>query len=889
MPDLLDRLKTALADRYAIEREIGAGGMATVYLARDLKHDRQVAVKVLRPDLAATVGPERFLREIQIAAKLHHPHILPLYDSGEAEGFLYYVMPYEEGQSLRDKLTKEGELPIHDAVRLLRDVVDALAHAHGNGVVHRDIKPDNVLLSDRHAMVTDFGVAKAVSDATGREKLTTAGIALGTPAYMAPEQAAASPQIDHRADIYAVGALAYELLTGRPPFTGATPQVVLSAHVTEAPDPVTKHRQTVPVALSNLVMKCLEKKPADRWQNAEDLLGQLEALATPSLGITPTDTRPIVATVRKERAVRLVRIAGAVVVVGAVGVLLMRGDGSDIVRVGETQQITRSPGLELDPALSPDGNMVAYAAGRIGEMQLFVRQRAGGRDIQLTEGFPGHHRWPKWSPDGTRIAFMTLDNLPLRWSVNVVPALGGIPTPLVEGDGHIVSPAWSPDGTRIAYVSWGEGSSSIYTRAAAGGEPTLIAQATEVHGLSWSPDGSRIAYVSGASSYVLGVNLFGNIRPSSLWVVSAEGGDPVRVTEDDNLDLSPTWTPDGRHLFFVSNRGGTRDIYRVRLRASGEPAGEPQRVTIGIHAHTLSISNDGRSLAYSVLTFRSNIWSLPIPTGGPVSSSQAEPVTTDQQVIEGLSVTPDGRWLVFDSNRNGNQDIYKMPVEGGEVQQLTTDPSHDFAPMWSDDGEQIVFHSLRTGSRDVYVVSADGGSIQQVTSYSGNEMYPDWSPGRDRIVFRSSGNAVNGIRVILRDPNDGSWTEDRQLVERGRVPRWSPDGNSIAYQDGTTLAVVSADTGEPRMRLEVGTRMYVAWSSDGRTLYYKIFDYAAGLPGWPSIWSVPAEGGPPRQLVRFDDPTRPSRRSEFDTDGKTLFFTVNEDESDIAVMELLNN
>ncbi len=215
MAGLLDRLKTALADRYAIERELGSGGMATVYLAEDLKHHRKVAVKVLRPELAAALGPERFHREIQIAARLTHPHILTLIDSGDADGFLYYVMPYIEGQSLRDKLAHEGELPIAEAVRVLRDVVDALDHAHKHGVVHRDIKPDNVMLSERHALVTDFGVAKAVSEATGAQQLTTEGVALGTPAYMSPEQAAADKHIDHRADIYAVGAVAYELLTGR--------------------------------------------------------------------------------------------------------------------------------------------------------------------------------------------------------------------------------------------------------------------------------------------------------------------------------------------------------------------------------------------------------------------------------------------------------------------------------------------------------------------------------------------------------------------------------------------------------------------------------------------------------------------------------------------------
>jgi tetratricopeptide (TPR) repeat protein/tRNA A-37 threonylcarbamoyl transferase component Bud32 len=358
MTDVLDRLRAALADRYAIEREIGSGGMATVYLAEDLKLHRKVAVKVLKPDLAAALGPERFLQEIEIAAQLHHPHILPLHDSGDAEGFLYYVMPYEEGQSLREKLAREGELPIAEAVRILRDVVDALTHAQKHNVVHRDIKPDNVMLSDRHALVTDFGVAKAVSEATGRQKLTTEGIALGTPAYMAPEQAAADPHIDHRADIYAVGAVAYELLTGRPPFTGTTQQEILAAHVTQAPEPVTKFRESVPPALEQLVMKCLEKKAADRWQSAEELLPVLEALGTPSGGITPTGTQPTTA-VAPGAGRRWRTVAAAAVVVALLGLggwWILRG--SEPASLAAINTIPRAwmiladfDGLDEDPGM----------------------------------------------------------------------------------------------------------------------------------------------------------------------------------------------------------------------------------------------------------------------------------------------------------------------------------------------------------------------------------------------------------------------------------------------------------------------------------------------------------------------------------------------------------
>jgi tetratricopeptide (TPR) repeat protein len=330
----LQRLTSALAHRYSIEREIGSGGMATVYLASDLKHHRQVAVKVLKPELAAVLGPGRFLREVEITAGLRHPHILPLYDSGEAEGLVYYVMPYVEGESLREKCVREVELPVTEAARLLRDIVEALAHAHKRGLVHRDIKPENVMVSEHHALVMDFGIAKAVSEAAGRERPTTVGVTLGTPTYMAPEQASADPHIDHRADIYAVGVVGYELLAGRPPFIGSTPQEVLAAHMAETPEPLTHHRPAVPPALATLVMKCLAKRPADRWQTAEELLPQLEAFATPRGGVTPTDRKPLSITARtRRRLLTRAGVAAGVIVVASLGAwAMLNGGRSDLVR-----------------------------------------------------------------------------------------------------------------------------------------------------------------------------------------------------------------------------------------------------------------------------------------------------------------------------------------------------------------------------------------------------------------------------------------------------------------------------------------------------------------------------------------------------------------------------
>ena len=259
MGDLVARLQSALGDAYRIERELGGGGMSRVFLAQETALKRQVVIKVLPPEMAAGVNVERFRREVELAASLQHPHIVPLLSAAASGDLLYYTMPLVEGESLRAKLARQGELPVSETIRVLGDVADALAYAHAHGVVHRDIKPDNVLISGKHAVVTDFGVSKAVSASSGGS-LTSLGVALGTPAYMAPEQAAADPHLDHRADLYALGILGYEMLTGRPPFTAATPQATLAAQVTQTPQPVTAQRPAVPGALNALVMRCLEKQ-----------------------------------------------------------------------------------------------------------------------------------------------------------------------------------------------------------------------------------------------------------------------------------------------------------------------------------------------------------------------------------------------------------------------------------------------------------------------------------------------------------------------------------------------------------------------------------------------------------------------------------------------------
>jgi Tol biopolymer transport system component/tRNA A-37 threonylcarbamoyl transferase component Bud32 len=874
----LDRLRAALADRYAVSRELGQGGMATVYLAEDLKHHRKVAVKVLRPELAAALGAERFTREIEIGAQLQHPHILPLLDSGEAGGFLYYVMPYVEGESLRDRLTRVGELPVHEAVKLLCEIVDALSHAHARGVVHRDIKPDNVMLSGRHALVMDFGVAKAVSEATGRQQLTTAGVALGTPAYMAPEQATADPHLDQRVDIYAVGAVAYELLAGRPPFTASTPQQVLAAHVTQAPDPVTTHRPSISPALAAVVMKCLAKRPSERWQTADELLAQLEPLVTPSGGMTPAETRPFAAAKRRLPTWVLASF-GAGVLVAGVTVFLIAGRRPPETVLGRRSQLTRDPGLELDPALSPDGKFVAYVAGPDVDKKIYVRPLAGGEAVTVSPG-SGDFRQPRWSPDGTRIAFSAPEG------VQTVAALGGSPRLIVKqpcGPKAQCSNAtfdWSKDGRRIAFV----GADTLWTQPVDGGTRARVLARANIWAPAWSPDGRWIAFVSNNSEFVFGP--IGNLAPSTIYVVPAGGGEPVAVTDSTSLNVSPVWWPKGHRLFFVSNRDGGRDIYRINLGHSGQPAGAATRLTTGLNAHTISLSAAGDRLVYSAYTQTTNIWSVALPVQGAALSSQAVPLTSGSQIVEQFSISRDGKWVAFDSDVSGNQDLWKMPLAGGTPQQLTSAPEDEFAPQWSPDGREIAFHSFKFGNRDVFLVPAAGGEPRPVVVNPAQDRNARFSPDGRQLAFNSNRDDQFRTYVVTRIGDE--WGKPTLQTKDGRLTRrWSPDGRYIAVADDSTgFYVLRGDA--PDSARYVGPwdpmidRVGGAWAADSRGFYLAGRHRSLGWGIW--LWSLSSPAT--RLVLRVDDPTA-ELGAPVDATATRLYFSIFRRESDIWTAELV--
>ncbi len=885
MTDLRARLQHTLGDDITLDRELGGGGMSQVFLATETALGRQIVVKVLPTDAAAAVSAERFKREIQVAARLQHPHIVPVLSAGESNGRPFYTMPYVRGDSLRARLSKSGELSVNETIHILRDVASALAYAHGEGVVHRDIKPENVILSGGVAVVTDFGIAKAMDMSaeggnSAPDGLTSRGIALGTPAYMAPEQVTADPHVDYRADIYSFGCVAYEMLAGSIPFAGRSMQQLVAAHVTEIPEPLSNRRANAPPELAFLVMHCLEKRPGDRPQSAHDLIVALDAIGTSRGGIRERSAHGLTRAPRRTLAIA----AGgtALALAAAFFALSSRSPSFAALQVGPTTPIAVTPDLEGEPALSPDGRLVAYSVIKGEAARIVVRQVEGGRASVVSGDLEGSQSSPRWSPDGSRISFVA------NGAIHVVAALGGTPRRLID---RASTHAWSPSGREIAF----ERSDGLWVRGVEGGPERRVVASAYLHSPNWSPDGRWIAYVEGFRASM------GNISANTVWIVRREGGTPMRLSDSTRTNVSPVFAPDGRSLLFVSSEGGIRDIYQQPISNTGQRIGTRQRLTTGLSPFGISLSADGSRLAYDVVRNIANIWALSTDLSRTASLGAATQITRENQTVEAMDVSHDGKWIAYDSDRGGSFDIYKMRLDGGEPIQLTSSSSNEYRPVWSPDGRSLSFHSQRSGVRHIYVMDADGGGETQITSGATQDFNRQWSPDGRHISFSSlteTGDPYFRAQYVTRQ-RDGAWSRPTPMASTGdsvgfATSTWSPEGSRIAHTLNGDVVVMPAGGGTPQLMVSStalgGPAESVLWPN-ASTMLVSVgpldLDPLGSRAQYRTvkIVAVAIPSGQVR-LILANDSTHHFHREDFVYRGKRLYFTLAAWESDVGVMEL---
>jgi Tol biopolymer transport system component len=616
-------------------------------------------------------------------------------------------------------------------------------------------------------------------------------------------------------------------------------------------------------------MKCLAKRPADRWQTADELLAQLEPLVTPSGGMTPAETRPYAAARRRMPAWALVSFLAGGLAVG-VALFLIAGRHPAEVALGRRSQLTRDPGLEMDPVLSPDGKFVAYVTGTALATKVLVRPLSGGEAVMVSAG-TGDFREPRWSPDGTRIAFSAPEG------VQTVAALGG--NPRLVPNAPYATFDWSPDGRRMAVIV----GDTLWTQDLDGSHRTRVLDQPNIWGPSWSPDGRWIAFVSNNSEFVFGP--IGNIAPSTIYVVPAAGGDAVKVTDSTSLNVSPVWWPKGHRLLYVSNRDGGRDLYRVDLGRSGSPADTATRLTTGLNAHTISLSATGDRLVYSAYSQSINVWSVPIPTREIALSSQAVPLTSGSQSVEQFAISPDGKWLAFDSDVSGNQDIWKMPIDGGTPQQLTSGPEDEFSPGWSPDGRELTFHSFKFGNRDVFVIPSAGGTPTPVAVTPAQDRNAEFTPDGQGIAFNS--NREGEFHTYVTRRAGGAWGPPVLLFKNGRQGgSWSPDGRYVTAADSIRRYIfrAAAPDSEPvftatrdSLVIEVGP---FAWARDSRSYYTA---RRVRTLGW-GVWQYTISPAGNRQVMQVDDPAADVRG--LDVTATRLYFSVTRRESDIWTAEI---
>ncbi|MEX2284135.1 MAG: protein kinase [Gemmatimonadota bacterium] len=814
--DHLTKLQSALADRYTVVREIGAGGMATVFLARDVRHERQVALKLLKPELGAILGADRFLSEIRVTANLQHPHLLPLFDSGEADGLLFYVMPYVEGESLRARLDREKQLPVDEAIRITVAAASALDYAHRHGVVHRDLKPENILLHDGQPLVSDFGIALAVSNAGGA-RVTQTGLSLGTPAYMSPEQATGDRSIDARSDIYSLAAVLHEMLSGEPPHTGASVQAIIARVLTDKVRSVRTARDTVPVHVDAAMQKALAKLPADRFATA---LQFADALTNPRavvaaedayeshVSVVPTRTAPWTAAA----------VPWLIAAVGlAIGASSLMRKTAPVTVPTSRFAIALPSGVER-PAqqgagigVSPDGRTIVFAGMSNGRYMLFARPVD---DVQVRP-IPGSEDGvqPFFSPDGASIGFFHAGD----GTIKRIPASGGTATTVVRT-------------TRFGGGSWGANNVIVYGGgawlglmrvSANGGEPTLLTArdsvANELRHVypHFLPDGETVVFnrlLANGDSRIAITKLDGQARDLGL-----VGGAPRYASGFLFYGVAGTI----RALPFDPRRGritGEGNVVQQNVRAIGtlSPAGiwtvSPNGTLVfdaGLMTNRLALVD--RTGRVELLSQEHRRFRMPrvSPDGNRIAVEvSGGPDETDIWLFDRRTTTltrftsgggdtdvlwsPDGRWLAFSRTQPTGSTIIRQASDGsGVADTIISGPTGKWPWIWTPDGSTILYDEIAGQPTRIMSMPITGGTPRAVIEDAFVNRVPKLSPDGRWLAYAST--EAGRFEVYVR-PYPGPGGKVQISTVGGDQPMWSRDGKELYYRDGAKFIAVGIRT-----------------------------------------------------------------------------------------------
>jgi serine/threonine protein kinase len=803
---------------YKILQKLGSGGMGDVFLAKDTQLDREVALKVLPPDLAESEERRsRFQREAKAVAALNHPHIVTVHSVEEAEGVHFITMELVRGKTLSEVIPRKG-LSLAKFFEIAIPLADAVAAAHEKGILHRDLKPDNLMLSDEGRLkILDFGLAKLKPDAGVRgiselptNARTEEGRIVGTVAYMSPEQAEGKA-LDSRSDIFSLGIVLYEMATGERPFQGETTASVLSSILKDTPKSVTEINPALPSLLGRIVRRCLVKDAEHRYQTAKDLRIELQELkrevASGELqeGVVP----------RKSATVPKWMLAAVVLLAVGVALYLLRRSPEKTSHPTTTfTQLTSLGGVESFPSLSPDGNTIVY----VSRGDIYLQRVGGQKAINLTEDSPVDDTQPAFSPDGTRIAFRSERD---GGGIFVMGATGESVKRVSDAG---FNPAWSADGELLVFSTLGVADSGRGITAAKlstvridTGEVRVV-DVNDAVQPQWSPHGHRIAFWSNSRSER-------NYR--DIWTVPAKGGEVTAVTRDEHIDWNPVWSPDGKFIYFCSNRGGAMSLWRVAIDEETEIVrGAPELVTASPAARMgqITLSRDGRHIAYQADTSTQNIYNVSFDPDSEAVVGEPLAITSGSRWAGNQDPSPDDQWVAFSFFPGGGQaDVALIRTDGTGLRQLTSEPHLDFYPRWSPDGRELVFYSMRSGNVELWIIHPDGSGLRQLTETPNWTFCHTWSPDGKRMVYCSGGDSY------IFQP-EVPWKE--QSPEK--LPRppeglfgassWSPDGERLAgwveSESGTyQIAIFSLVSRE--YRLFPGTGDSPVWLRDNRRLLFR--------------------------------------------------------------------